>query len=548
MIRLVSGLIVGLSSLILIVQSINAADTQAQRQATSQVKTSEDSSSTTAISESKDVPTNKEPSEKTSSVRELKQTIAEPRKSEFPAEPSGDGYSFLGFSVFAGFVHQPQSQNVLMSDRSVDIEARLAPSHVLNGFFSTKENWELYMSSDGTNYKKVDSRSTSSLAFFTQTYDRNLTYSKLGIKTTGTYYFQFKVKTPIALGLGSYHTFYSDPFTINVVKDEITAVGISIDQGSQGEMLKNDEKDFSATLNPTTSTDKITWASSDDSVASVDAKTGTVKAHKKGFTAISAIAKNRAGTTDATVAYGLTVTGGLDDVTVDEGDPAIFVIRGLQTDVTYETTWYRQKGNVQDPKKDEVLTANDEHTVNTHNMKIMNPTMALNGSQYYAGIQAFVSAEDEHGNVSNTPAGDPFFTDTATLHVNPVPPKFVAVGDFDFGSIKIKGSDRSKHYPKNQNIIIKNAGHKDWTVMGRQKTLLKDSAGTVIPMYFQNQALTSDYMHIGTNKDDHVIHGVDTDILSYKSNEGFSLSMPEKIIAGHYESEMQWQLADVPSQ
>lgn len=557
MIRLLSGLIVGLSTLILIAQSINAAEPDTQREATSQVMPDEeksDDNQSISNSKSDDKATESQPTK--NSVDEMKSSLIqsniEAKKSEFPAEPSSDGYSFLGFSVFSGFVHQPQNQNILMSDNSVDIEARLAPSHVLNSAIivapATKENWELYMSSDGTNYKKVDSESTKSLLFTNHSYDKNLTYKKLGITKTGTYHFQFKVKTPIALGLGSYHTYYSQPFVINVVQDEIKAVGISIDQGTQGEMLKNDEKDFSATLNPTTSTDKITWSSTNEAIASIDTKTGVATAHKKGTTIITATAKNRSGQTDAYASYALTVTGGLDDVTVNEGEAAVFAIKGLQKDITYETTWYQQKGDDQAPNKDEVLKNDDNHAVNTHNMKIKNATMSLDGSRYYAKIQAFISVEDENGNiVESKPAGDPFFTDTATLTVKPMPPKLEAVGMFDFGTIKIKGNDTGKHYPKNQDIIIKNPGHKDWSLSARQKTQLQDSAGNIIPFYFNNQKMTTQYRQIATDKDSHVTNYPDTQVLTYQSNEGFSISMPEKIIAGTYRSEMDWQLADVPT-
>lgn len=462
----------------------------------------------------------------------------------WPQTPSRNGYSFLGFSIIPGFVRQPSNQNIIMSDNGLTISARLAPSHTINSLGTTKEIWELWESIDGKTYKKVDSTSKQSFLFTTQIYNKTLSFSKLKITKPGDYKFQFKVRTPQAIGLWDWEKFYSNPFTVHVSKNEIHATNIMIDQGNSGAIMKKDERDLTATLIPKTSTDSILWTSLNPNIASVEKNTGLVTAKQKGTTIITATAKNRAGGVDAYATYKLTVSGGLNDLKVVEGTDGIFKIIGLNSDGLYDIKWYKQKGSAQNPRNDELLKNSQHFTINKDSLTVKKASLEDNKTKYYAVIQTYINVEKSS---EKKPVGDPFNTDTATLTVVPDTPKITSIGDFNFGKIKLSGRNMHKSLNADTKISIHNVSQKNWKLYAQQLKGLHDNSGTPIPLVINKKAIDKEATLIFTHDDKNIKHNSGNDNIILNSKSNVYLDIPQNIHIGNYKSETLWTLEDAPS-
>lgn len=151
-----------------------------------------------------------------------------------------------------------------------------------------------------------------------------------------------------------------------------------------------------ATPTPVSATGDLTWSSSDPSLATVSKTTGEVTANnsgKAGIVKITGTMTNPDGKDPVSAEVPITIGGGLDSQTVDEGQPATFKILGRFDQTPTQVTWHR----VDSVGKDTVVS---DQTAITYTVPLATPKD--NQSQYYATVK--VKSEDKEKEITTNRA------------------------------------------------------------------------------------------------------------------------------------------------
>ncbi|NLR10641.1 MULTISPECIES: Ig-like domain-containing protein [Lactobacillaceae] len=165
--------------------------------------------------------------------------------------------------------------------------------------------------------------------------------------------------------------------------------------------LYNNQKDAQqtyvhATPTPVDATGDLTWSSSDPSLATVSKTTGEVTANnsgKAGIVKITGTMTNPDGKASVSAETSITIGGGLDSQTVDEGQPATFKILGKLDQTPDQVVWHR----VDSAGKDTVVS---DQTAITYT--VPPTTLKDNQNQYYANIK--VKSEDKEKEITTNRA------------------------------------------------------------------------------------------------------------------------------------------------
>lgn len=178
-----------------------------------------------------------------------------------------------------------------------------------------------------------------------------------------------------------------------------------LEVATDDDYLYNNQKDAQqtyvhATPTPGNATGDLSWSSSDKTLATVSEDTGEVTANNSGKTGtvkIKGTMTNSDGTS-VSAEVPITLGGGLDSQTVDEGQSATFKILGEFDQAPNQVIWHR----IDSAGKDTVVS---DKTATTYTVPTTTPKD--NQNQYYAVIK--VKSEDKEKEIT---------TNRATLSVN----------------------------------------------------------------------------------------------------------------------------------
>lgn len=141
-------------------------------------------------------------------------------------------------------------------------------------------------------------------------------------------------------------TYYSRVAAITTFPAPISATDLTAT--ADNNYLYNNQKDAQqtyvhATPTPVNATGDLIWSSSDTSLATVSEHTGEVTANISGETGVVKIKGTLTNSDGTSVAaeVPITIGGGLDSQTVDEGQTATFTVRGKFDQTPENITWYR---------------------------------------------------------------------------------------------------------------------------------------------------------------------------------------------------------------
>lgn len=141
-------------------------------------------------------------------------------------------------------------------------------------------------------------------------------------------------------------TYFSRVAAITTFPNPIPATGLAVT--ADNDYLYNNQANAQQTYvhalpEPANATGDVIWSSSDASLATVSKYTGEVTANTSGKAGLVKITGTMTNSDGSTVAaeVPITIGGGLDSQTVDEGQTATFKVRGKFDQAPENVTWYR---------------------------------------------------------------------------------------------------------------------------------------------------------------------------------------------------------------
>ncbi len=307
--------------------------------------------------------------------------------------PSSDPVKFLFIYWTSGFSLQPQSQYTYIGQpvtlsTNVSLNALDTGLSLIIPFFG----YQWWQSTDGATWTKVSNGTK-----------KNLTLTPT---STGTTYYQLAYEK--AGLLITYSAYYSKVASITTEPDPIDATGVSV--SVDDDYLYNNQSSAASTFahatpNPYNSTAKLSWSVDNTDLATIDSTTGQLTANTSGKSGtVKAIATltNSDGST-VTGSKDVTIGGGLDDQTVNEGSAATFNIDGNWDNTPDSVVWHK------------VQNGTDSVISGATGMSYTTPDTAYadNGAQFYAVMK--VSQDNGNGGTSTTTVT----TNKATLTVIP---------------------------------------------------------------------------------------------------------------------------------
>lgn len=292
-----------------------------------------------------------------------------------PFTPSADPIKFMFVYWTSGFTLQPTSQYTYIGQPitlSTDTHITLLDS--MSSIYSYGYQW--YTSNNGT----------------TWTNPSGMTKKKLTVDPTeeGTVYYQQTYTRGKLIG-SSRSGYYSQVAFITTYPDPVDA--LSVDVTVDDDYLYNNQSEASTTFahakpNPADSTALLSWSVDDTSLATIDKTTGMITANKSGksgdLTVIATLTNSDGSTVEGEKT--ITIGGGLDDETVDEGTSATFSVLGAFDKQPDSVVWHK------------VVNGKDTTVETSTSLKYMTPETVYtdDGTQYYAVIK--VTENDVNGN------------------------------------------------------------------------------------------------------------------------------------------------------
>ncbi|MFC6289771.1 Ig-like domain-containing protein [Levilactobacillus angrenensis] len=320
--------------------------------------------------------------------------------------PSPAPFGLFGFYLNTGFSLQPDDRYTYLNSPETKI-LTTDTAHSMWTLVSVmaKDHFQWYQSTDaGKSWQKVGKGT-----------DADLTLSS---DKVGTIYYQqsFQYYTLFPLPLVT-ATYYSRVAQVKTLPTPVDATDLKVT--SDSDYLYNNQQVAATTYvhgipTPANATGNLSWRSSDDSLATVDAATGKVTANmagKAGRVTVTGTLKNH-DRADVTASTTIEIGGGLTDQTVDENQPATFTISGAGKQAPDTVTWHK----VTPQGADTVVAKNQSLTYTTPAT-----TQADDQSQFYAEVTVTMFDEQEK------PQTQTITTNRAKLTVNPSQDPQVAV-------------------------------------------------------------------------------------------------------------------------
>ncbi|MFC6260909.1 hypothetical protein [Levilactobacillus fujinensis] len=235
--------------------------------------------------------------------------------------PSASATSVMGVYMNTGFSLQPEDQYVVINKATT---LTTATGHsVLDAInLLASDHFQWYSSADkGATWAKVTTGITA-----------NLTVTPT---TLGTTYYQqsFQYYSGLMPPILGATTYYSRVAAVTAVAAPIPATKLDVTAAS--DYLYNNQSTamtttVDATPTPADATGHVTWGSDNTDLASVDSTTGVVTANTSGKSGTVTITGTMTNDDGSTVigSTKITIGGGLNDQTTDEGKTATFDIQG----------------------------------------------------------------------------------------------------------------------------------------------------------------------------------------------------------------------------
>ncbi|AYE39016.1 hypothetical protein D1B17_10390 [Companilactobacillus zhachilii] len=254
-------------------------------------------------------------------------------------KPTSDPFIFLIFWLTLGYNLQPSDKyTVVNSSKTLYTSSGNSIwESLLNPLATPHYLW--YQSTDKENWKRMYSETDKYLT---------VTPNKVGTvyyKQATIWYWQVPANfTDIV---------YSKVASVTTLPKYRDADKLTVT--ADGDYLYNNQENDSTIFvkglpSPSDATGNITWSVDDSSLATVDKKTGQVIANKNGKSGIVRITGELSNTAKSSVkgSIDIKVGGGLDDMTVHEGDTAKFDIRGHFDQKPTSVVWHKILPNGQD--------------------------------------------------------------------------------------------------------------------------------------------------------------------------------------------------------
>lgn len=306
--------------------------------------------------------------------------------------PSADPLKIFGTYWTSGYTLQPTSQYTYLNQKvTLNSNAYTTLFDNLSSIYSYSYQW--YMSKDGINWGNP-----SDLKFANITLDAS---------EVGTRYYQ-STYTRGKLLSNNRSGYYSKMASVTVypTPKDATSVSVSVDDDYLYNNQENAATTYAhATPDPYDSTAALSWSIDQTDLATIDKNSGLVTANtngKSGTVKVTATMTNSDGST-VSGSKNITIGGGLDDQTVNEGKTATFKIQGNFDSTPDSITWHK----IQNNKDTTIQNAND--------LSYTTPDTVYTDdkSQFYAVIKLTQTGSD--GNPTTTT----ITTNKATLNVIP---------------------------------------------------------------------------------------------------------------------------------
>lgn len=299
---------------------------------------------------------------------------------KIPGTPSAAPVGLFGFYLNTGFSLQPDDRYTYLDspeDKVLTTDTAHSMWAIITGI-AASDHFKWYQSTDaGKSWQAVKNGNKADLA--------------IASDKEGTIYYQqsFQYYTFFPTILTT--TYYSRIAKVTTLPTPVDATDLTVT--SDNDYLYNNQKTAATTYvhgtpTPANATGNLSWTSSDDSLATVDAATGKVTANtvgKSGKVTVTGTLKNH-GQADATARTTIAVGGGLVDQTVEEPQPATFTVSGAGQQVPDAVTWHK----VTPSGTDTVVAKNQSLTYTTPAT-----TQADDQSQFYAEIKMTMFDEQE---------------------------------------------------------------------------------------------------------------------------------------------------------
>ncbi|WP_220742553.1 Ig-like domain-containing protein, partial [Leuconostoc palmae] len=294
-------------------------------------------------------------------------------------KPSKAPIWFLFMYWRSGFIQQPQSLNTVVN-KSYSLFGETTPS-----FYSTSYQW--YVRNPVTGQWSTVNGGTSSTLTTTQS-------------TAGKYYYQLQAQ--INRPFRSTLWLWSQVVAVNVEQQQVNATGIIASLDNNYLWSGTGQTTYAhVTTTPSNATSKVTWTTSNPSIATVDQYGQVTAGNNNGQVQVIATVTNPDGTSHSS-SVNLTIGRGLENQTVTERNSAQFNVQGVNVpsgaSVKYE--WHKKSAI---GGRDTVVATGPSSLYTTPAT-----TMQNNGDKYYVNV-----------NVTYNGTTKQLTSNTATLTVIP---------------------------------------------------------------------------------------------------------------------------------
>ena len=255
--------------------------------------------------------------------------------STIPSEvPTPSPVGILGIYLTTGFSLQPTYSYTYVQNSRILTTATVHSIFDLNPLASDHFQWA-QTTDKGENWSDIRGAKDADL--------------KVTPNHIGTVYYQQRFQH-FAFSAILAPTYYSEVAALTTVQSPIPATGIKV--STDNDYLYNNQASAQqtyvhATPDPLNATGDLTWSSSDNSLATVSEQTGEVTANISGETGTVSIRGTMTNADGKVVSaeVPITIGGGLDAQTVNEGEPATFNVRGKFDQTPEKVAWYRVDAN-----------------------------------------------------------------------------------------------------------------------------------------------------------------------------------------------------------
>lgn len=288
-------------------------------------------------------------------------------------KPSPDPVKILFVYWTSGFTLQPTSQYTYVGQPvTLNTDTVITLLDSVTGLYRYKYQW--YDSADGLNWGETNSATKKDVT--------------IDPTEVGTVYYQQTYTRNVILGNRS--GYYSKVASITTYPEpkDATAVDVTVDDDYLYNSLEEPATTYArAKPDPYDSTAKLSWSIDDTSLATIDSKTGLVTANNSGKSGVVHVTGTLTNSDDSIVedSEKITIGGGLNDQTANEGDSATFKILGQWDEKPESIVWHK----VANGKDTTISDASDL------SYKTPATSMSDDGSQYYAVIK--ISQDDANG-------------------------------------------------------------------------------------------------------------------------------------------------------